>query len=96
MRQSWVYIITNKNDTVLYTGVTSNLQKRIREHKEKSKPGFASRYNCTKLVFFAEFIAIEQAIEYEKKIKEGNRAKKEKLIHEMNPDWEDLARDWIL
>lgn len=96
MKASWVYILTNKNNTVLYTGVTSNLQKRMFEHKSKVNKGFAAKYNCEKLVYLQEFNDVTQAIEYEKKIKAGNRARKEKLINTENPDWIDLSKDMIL
>lgn len=96
MKYSWVYILTNKKNTVLYTGVTSNLQKRIFQHKNKSYKGFTSRYNCDKLVYIQEFSEIKQAIQYEKKIKAGNRAKKEKLINTQNPTWKDISEGWIL
>tara|TARA_R100001369_G_scaffold14461_1_gene29081 strand:- start:7 stop:300 length:294 start_codon:yes stop_codon:yes gene_type:complete len=96
MKYSWVYILTNKNNTVLYTGVTSNLQKRMFEHKSKVNKGFAAKYNCEKLVYVQEFTEMNQAIEFEKKIKAGNRAKKEKLINTQNPDWNDLSKDMIL
>ena len=65
MRQSYVYIITNKNNTVLYTGVTSDLIKRMYEHKSKLYKGFAAKYNCEKLVYFETFGSIEMAIERE-------------------------------
>ena len=96
MKQSWVYILTNKNHTVLYTGVTSNLQRRMFQHKNKTYKGFTARYNCNKLVYVEEFHEISQAIQYEKKIKAGNRAKKEKLINNQNPNWKDLSEGWIL
>ncbi|MFP4498098.1 MAG: GIY-YIG nuclease family protein [Vulcanimicrobiota bacterium] len=87
---SYVYIITNKKNTVVYTGVTSDLKKRIYEHKNKMIDGFSKRYNLTKLVYFGEFTTIEQAIIYEKKIKKMSRKRKNELINEMNPGWEDL------
>ncbi len=80
MKKSWVYILTNKNKTVLYTGVTSDISKRVYEHKNKIHKGLTVKYNCDKLVYFHEFSDINQAIEYKKKIKAGNRAKKENLI----------------
>ena len=95
MRFSYVYILTNKNHTVLYTGVTSNLIKRVYQHKAKSYKGFTARYNCDQLVFYQEFSHISQAIEYEKKIKGGSRKAKEKLIATINPEWQDLAADWL-
>jgi len=96
MKSSWVYILTNKNNTVLYAGVTSNLEKRMFEHKSKVNKGFAAKYNCEKLVYVQEFSEMNQAIEFEKKIKAGNRARKEKLINAQNPDWIDLSKDMIL
>lgn len=96
MNKSYVYIISNKHHNVLYTGVTSDLLKRVFQHKTKYFPrSFASRYNCGKLVFYTEFDDINDAIEFEKKIKAGSRKKKEKLIVEMNSEWKDLAEDWI-
>jgi putative endonuclease len=95
MQLSAVYIITNKNHTVLYTGVTSNLVKRIYQHKTKFYKGFSSRYNCDQLVYFKEFSGIILAIAYEKKLKAGNRANKEKLINALNPEWKDLSDGWM-
>ena len=95
MQFSYVYIVTNKNRTVLYTGVTSNLVKRIYQHKIKAYKGFTARHNCDHLVYNQEFSDIREAIAYEKKIKAGNRAGKEKLIHLLNPDWKDLSDGWL-
>ncbi len=87
-----VYILTNKNNTVLYTGVTNNLARRMHEHKLKLNPkSFASKYNIDKLVWFENYLDIVEAIAREKQIKAGSRAKKVKLIHDMNPHWEDLS-----
>ena len=94
MRTSHVYILTNKNHTVLYVGVTSNLLKRIGQHKTKFYKGFTSRYNCDHLVYYRAFSDIRDAIVCEKKLKAGNRANKEKLINEMNPEWKDLSEEW--
>ena len=82
--------MTNKHNTVLYTGVTNNLKRRIYEHKEKLIKSFTSRYNITKLVFYEVYEDIEQAILREKKIKGGSRAKKIVLINSMNNKWKDL------
>jgi len=90
-RQSYVYIMTNKNNTVLYTGVTSNLERRCFEHREKLVEGFTRRYNVVKLVYYEVAGDIKAAIEREKQIKAGSRAKKIQLINSMNPDWEDLS-----
>ncbi|MBR6760181.1 MAG: GIY-YIG nuclease family protein [Alistipes sp.] len=85
-----VYIITNNSNRVLYTGVTSNLPKRMLQHIDKSFGGFSARYNLSKLVFFEEFGSMAQAIDREKQIKGLRREKKIKLIEEMNPDWQSL------
>ncbi len=91
MKPGFVYIITNHNNTVLYTGVTSDLHERISRHKQKRYPdSFSSRYNLNKLVYFEPFQMIEDAITREKQIKAGSRAKKVKLIESINPGWEDL------
>ena len=85
-----VYIITNNSNRVLYTGVTSNLPKRMLQHIDKSFGGFSARYNLSKLVFFEEFGSMAQAIDREKQIKGLRREKKIKLIEEMNPEWQPL------
>ncbi|HOY40139.1 MAG: GIY-YIG nuclease family protein [Bacteroidales bacterium] len=88
----FVYIITNSNNTVLYTGVTNNLNRRVIEHKEKLSPkSFASKYNCNKLVYFEYFQSIEEAIFREKQLKAGSRKKKIDLINGINPTWDDLS-----
>jgi len=89
----YVYIITNKNNTVLYTGITSNLKRRVFEHKEKIVEGFTKKYNLTKLVYYEVFQDSYQAIWREKQIKAGSRHKKLDLIHAMNPIWKDLYDD---
>ncbi|MGB7843728.1 MAG: GIY-YIG nuclease family protein [Salinimicrobium sp.] len=94
MRISHVYILTNKNHTVLYVGVTSDLRKRLGQHKTKFYKGFTSRYNCDHLVYYRSFKDIKDAIQFEKKLKAGNRANKEKLINLRNPEWKDLAVEW--
>jgi len=92
----YVYIITNKNNTVLYTGVTSDLSKRIAEHKETIyKKSFTTKYNLDKLVYFEHFNLIIFAIEREKQIKAGTRKKKLDLINSLNPEWKDLFEDII-
>ncbi|MGM0564446.1 MAG: GIY-YIG nuclease family protein [Pseudomonadota bacterium] len=92
--QAAVYIITNKNRTVLYTGVTSNLPQRIQQHRDKTVPGFTHRYNCCVLVYYELGEDIRSCIEREKQIKAGSRAKKLQLIEGMNPEWRDLSLDW--
>ncbi|MBI4976121.1 MAG: GIY-YIG nuclease family protein [Spirochaetes bacterium] len=82
--------MTNKNNTVLYTGVTNDLVRRVYEHKEKVVDGFTKRYNVTKLVYFEPFDDIEYAIIREKQIKGGSRRKKIDLIENINKEWRDL------
>ncbi|WP_310556800.1 GIY-YIG nuclease family protein [Flavobacterium sp.] len=94
MKPGFTYIITNKNNTVLYTGVTSNLPKRIEDHKEKRyKKSFSARYDLCKLVYFEQFQMIGDAIGKEKQIKGGSRKKKELLIASINPEWRDLHEE---
>jgi putative endonuclease len=89
-----VYIVTNKYNRVLYTGVTSDLVTRTVRHQEKYYPrAFTAKYNCNKLVHFERFARIEEAIAVEKKIKGGSRQKKINLINGMNPEWKDLWED---
>lgn len=86
--------MTNDNNTVLYTGVTSNLKERVKEHKEKLHSGsFTSRYNIRKLVYFEHVDTIGDAIKREKQIKGGSRKKKLELINSNNPGWRDLYHD---
>jgi putative endonuclease len=82
----FVYILTNRNHTVLYTGVTHNLVRRTYEHREKLAPGFTSRYNVSELVFYEVFQDVRDAIAREKQIKGGSRQRKIALIVAMNPD----------
>jgi putative endonuclease len=79
---------------VLYVGVTSDLNKRVLEHKLKTKVGFTSRYNCVKLVYFEQLSDPGQAIAREKQLKGWSRAKKVALVNEGNPMWLDLSADW--
>jgi putative endonuclease len=88
--QMFVYILTNKVNTVLYTGVTSNLKRRVYEHKEKIKSKVTARYNVNKLVYYEIFSDSYNAIAREKQIKAGSRQKKVDLVNAMNPKWVDL------
>ena len=90
MHQYYIYIATNKRDTVLYTGMTNNLQRRMHEHRNKTIPGFTSRYNVNKLLYYEVFPTAIEAIEAEKKIKGWTRLKKIDLIAKENPDFKDL------
>jgi len=90
MHTYWVYIMTNVSNTVLYTGVTNDLRRRVTDHRNKRGSKFTDKYNVTKLVFYESFCRILDAIAAEKKIKAGSRAKKVILIESVNPRWEDL------
>ena len=85
--------MTNKGNTTLYTGVTSDLQKRAYQHREKFVDGFTKKYRITKLVYYEVFDDIENAIAREKQIKAGSRQKKVQLINQMNRDWKDLFEE---
>jgi putative endonuclease len=90
--RGFVYIVTNDNNTLLYTGVTSNLKDRLLQHINKKHPGsFSARYNTTRLVFFEKLETIGDAITREKQIKSGSRKKKVDLINSANPEWKDLS-----
>ena len=89
-----VYIMTNYSETSLYIGVTSNLPKRVWEHKNKVVEGFTEKYNVDKLVYFETTDSIESAIKREKQLKNWHREWKIKLIKEKNPDFRDLSLDW--
>jgi len=87
----FVYILTSAGNTVLYVGVTSDLHKRVCQHRHKHYPGsFTARYNCSKLVYYRFFERIEYAIAEEKRIKGGSRKQKIALIESVNADWADL------
>jgi putative endonuclease len=90
MKTNWVYMMQSENGRALYTGVTNDLDRRVREHKEGSGSVFTAKYKCHKLVYYEDFGLIDQAIEREKKIKKLSRANKEKLIDKMNPNRIDL------
>ena len=95
MKAGYTYIISNINRTVLYTGVTSDLERRILEHKAKVGSRFASKYNCSDLLYYEEFDNIEDAISREKIIKNRNSKWKWDLIKEENIELIDLAFDWV-
>ena len=95
MNEYYVYIITNKRNTVLYVGVTNDLKRRMYEHKNKLIEGFSKKYNLSKLVYFEQTNDIYTAINREKQLKKWRREKKEWLINQMNPQWDDLSKDWF-
>ena len=89
-KQYFVYIMFNKRNGTLYTGVTSNLQNRVYQHKHKLVEGFTKKYDVNKLGYYEMFFDIYHAIAREKQIKGGSRKKKLDLIEGMNPNWDDL------
>ena len=93
--QPTVYIMTNKRNGTLYTGVTSNLIKRVYEHKYSDEPGFTQKYRCKYLVYYELIEDMVTAIEREKQLKGGSRKKKLVLIQKANPYWEDLYEKLI-
>ncbi|MFH1059627.1 MAG: GIY-YIG nuclease family protein [Pseudomonadota bacterium] len=92
-RQYYVYILANKGNSVLYTGVTNDLKRRVYEHRTKAAPGFTARYEINKLVYFEVLGAAGAAIQREKQIKGGSRADKEALVEGANPFWRYLYEE---
>ncbi len=90
MKQPAIYIMSNKKNGTIYTGVTSNLTQRVFQHKSDLLEGFTKKYQCKNLVYYELFADMLSAIEREKKIKSVSRMKKIKLIESVNPDWLDL------
>ena len=95
MKQSYTYIMTNKVNTVLYVGVTSNLVKRVYQHKNKLADGFTSKYNIDKLVYYEIFEDIKEAIKREKQLKNWHREWKMNLIKQSNPQFNDLYQSLL-
>ena len=91
----YVYILASKANTMIYIGVTNNLTRRLREHKNDKIEGFTKTYSIHKLVFFEEFSSINDAIACEKRLKRWTRAKKNALVESKNPDWDDLSESFI-
>lgn len=94
IKNSYVYFITNKHKNVLYTGVTSDLEKRLYEHKHKLIDGFSKQYNVDRLVYIENFSCIEDALKRERQIKKWRREKKDALVNKQNPEWKDLSLGW--
>ena len=95
MKSPAVYIMASGRNGTLYTGVTSDLIRRVAQHREGAIPGFTARYGCKRLVWFEHHAAMEPAILRERQIKAGSRAKKIALIVAGNPDWRDLYREIV-
>jgi len=95
LKQYYVYILTNRNNNVLYIGVTNDLVRRTYEHKNKLVEGFSKRYKLIKLVYYATTGRIESAIEREKQLKNWHRDWKINLINQFNPEWKDLSNGFL-
>jgi putative endonuclease len=95
MHRYYVYLLTNKNNKVMYVGVTNNLERRVYEHKKKQVPGFTEKYNVNRLVYFEETQDVRIAIAREKEIKKWRREKKNQLVVAVNPEWRDLSEGWF-
>ena len=93
MKYFFVYILTSKRNGTLYTGSTDDLKRRVWEHKEKTRPGFTSKYGVDRLVWYEEHDERDSALTRERRIKEWKRAWKIELIEKENPDWVDLYDD---
>ena len=89
----YIYLLTNKHNNVLYTGVTNDLVRRIYEHKNKLQKGFTEKYNVDRLVYYEMYADIVDAISREKQIKGWSRKKKNDLVSQLNPEWKDLDGD---
>ncbi len=89
----YVYILTNRSNKVLYTGVTNDLERRCYEHQQKKIKGFTQKYNVDRLIFFEKYEFVESAISREKQIKGYSRQKKMNLINSFNPGWKVLFRN---
>ena len=92
----YVYILTNWDDSVIYIGVTGNLERRLYEHKNKLADGFTKKYNVSKLVYFESTSDVYSALSREKQLKKWTRAKKNQLVETLNPEWKDLSMSWNL
>lgn len=90
----FVYMVTNFRQTVLYTGVTNSLVRRVWQHRNGTFGGFTKKYKCDRLVYFEDYGEVTQAIAREKQIKGLSRAKKNAIVATTNPEWNDLAADW--
>ena len=91
----YVYILSNKANTVVYIGVTSDLMRRLWEHRNDVVEGFTKRYHVHKLVYYESTTDVQAAIEREKQLKKWRRTKKNELIESVNPTWQDLAAEWF-
>ena len=88
----WIYILTNKNRSVLYIGMTNSLSRRVHQHQSGETDGFAATYQCRRLVYYEHYRNVNEAIARETQLKKWRREKKLALINRMNPQWNDLSR----
>ena len=95
MKNYYVYILASKKNGTLYIGVTNNLLKRVKQHKQRSIEGFTRKYNVDKLVYFEQTENVHLAIQREKQLKKWNRKWKMRLIEEFNPEWQDLFKEIV-
>lgn len=91
----YVYILTNKSNSLIYTGVTNNLGRRLSEHQNEQLDGFTKKYHLYKLVYFEEYFEVNDAIAREKQIKHWTREKKNRLVEAINPDWKDFGENFV-
>ena len=94
MKRMYIYFMSNSSNSVIYIGLTNNLERRVKEHKSGLVKGFTSRYNCKKLVYFEIHNSPEAAILREKQLKGGSRKQKNILVNDQNSSWKDLSLDW--
>ncbi len=94
IHQYYVYMLTNKGNTVIYTGVTNDIKNRTLEHKQGIYKGFTKKYECNKLIYYEEYQWIQDAIAREKQLKAGSRQTKIDLINQSNSEWNDLSDGW--
>ena len=94
-RQYYVYLLTNRNNKVMYVGMTNDLRRRIYQHKKKLVPGFTQKYNVDRLVYYETTDDVRAAIAREKEIKKWRREKKNNLVIAANPEWKDLSEGWV-
>ena len=94
MKEYYVYFLTNWNDKVMYIGVTGDLRRRLYEHQNELADGFTKQYHVHKLVYYEQTTDVHAALEREKQLKKWNRAKKNRLVETVNPEWNDISADW--
>jgi putative endonuclease len=95
MQSYWVYILCSNNRNVLYIGVTNNLVRRMQEHKQGLVPGFTQTYHVSNLIHAERYESVFSALQRERKLKRWNRAWKEQLIEQNNPEWQDLCNKFL-